>query len=52
MSTESEQRIVVPGLRLCALEEDYISGNLDFFCQNRTCQFSCTVLMLTLPNGK
>ena len=45
MSTESEQRIVVPGLRLCALEEDYISGNLDFFVRiepvNFHVQFSC-----------
>ena len=25
--TEEDQRIVVPGLRICAAEDDYISGN-------------------------
>ena len=27
--TEDEQRIVVPGLRICAAEEDHISGKFD-----------------------
>ena len=29
--TEDEQRIVVPGLRICAAEEDHISGKFDMF---------------------
>ena len=29
--TEEDQRIVVPGVRICAAEDDYISGILQKF---------------------